>query len=290
MSYIFKLNAFVMKEVAVKKNNPKPSYTTKDNDFKSENKGRFDYLKEYVEQKFQKRYPSKDFLSAWSEYNRLRDFKISENVETVGGISEEAHYIMRIITEYHFQQAFRAMKIDMNDPNVAGEEGTPYRVTKMYCGNNLEDDSELLSGRWSNRPQMACFPNESGQKYPITKRVDIVSVCSHHTAPFSTLFRDDSYAVISYIPDKKVLGISKLQRIVDWVARRGHLQENLTKMIFDEVSRATETDSVYVKLNGLVHTCESLRGTQSTEGAFTSEYYGGAFEKYEIRREISSQQ
>lgn len=257
------------------------------NNLKTDENSEFDYVKEYVNEKFSQKYPQKDFLVFWLEYNQVQDFKISDNVENIGGISEEAHFIMRLITEYHFSQAFKAMKIDMTDPNVAGEKGTPYRMAKMYCGNGLEDDSELLSGRWSNRPQMTSFPNEHGQKHPITKRVDIVSVCSHHLAPFSTLFKDGSYAIISYIPDKKVLGISKLQRIVDWVSRRGHLQENLTKMIYDEVSNAAETSSVFVKLYGLIHTCESLRGTQSNQGSFTSEYYGGNFEKYEIRREIS---
>lgn len=252
------------------------------------NEYQFSYLKEYVEAIFLQKYPKTDFILPWIEYNNLSDFKISDNVESVGGISEEAHFIMRIVTEYHMKQAFKAMKIDMNDPNVGGEKGTPYRMTKMYCGNGLDDDSELLSGRWSNRPNMASFPNENQQKFPITKRVDIVSVCSHHVAPFSTLFREDAHAIISYIPDRMVLGISKLQRIVDWVARRGHLQENLTKMIYDEVSKAAESPSVFVRLSGLVHTCESLRGTQSNEGAFTSEYYGGDFENYELRRDIKA--
>ncbi len=277
-----------MKEV-IEKINTKHPYIERAKNLRSDNNGSFDYLKSFVLKRFELKFPTKDFSSAWIAYNNLQDFKISDNVESVGGISEEAHYIMRVITEYHFAQAFKAMKINMDDPNVGGEKGTPYRVAKMYCGDDLNDDSELLSGRWAHRPNMASFPNESGQKHPITKRVDIVSVCSHHTAPFSTLFRDGSYAVISYIPDKKVLGISKLQRIVDWVSRRGHLQENLTKMIYDEVSKAAQTDSVYVKLSGLVHTCESLRGTQSNEGAFTSEYYDGGFTNYELRREVSSQ-
>ena len=277
-----------MKEVITNASTKQP-YIERAKNRKTQNNGSFEYLKDHVAQRFEQKFPNKDFLSAWVEYNHLQDFKISDNVESVGGVSEQAHYIMRVITEYHFTQAFKAMKINMDDPNVGGDKGTPYRVAKMYCGDNLEDDSEMLSGRWSNRPNMASFPNESGQKFPITKRVDIVSVCSHHTAPFSTLFRDGSYAVISYIPDKKVLGISKLQRIVDWVSRRGHLQENLTKMIYDEVCKAAETDAVYVKLGGLVHTCESLRGTQSNEGAFTSEYYGGGFSDYELRREVSSQ-
>ncbi len=256
---------------------------------KPEVEGAFDYLKDFVRDHFLQQYPMENFSTYWNEYNQLRDFKISDNVETVGGISEQAHFIMRTITEYHFVQAFKAMKIDLNDANVGGEKGTPYRITKMYCGSSLDDDTELLSGRWSNRPAIANFPNEQNQRFPITKRIDIVSVCSHHLAPFSTLFRDGAYAIISYIPDEKVLGISKLQRIVDWVARRGHLQENLTKMIYDEISNAAETSSVYVKLSGLVHTCESLRGTQSNEGSFSSEYYGGDFENIELRREVKSQ-
>jgi len=100
------------------------------------------------------------------------------------------------------------------------------------------------------------------------------------------MFRDDSYAIISYIPEDKILGISKLQRIVDWVARRGHLQEGLTQMIYEEVSAAAETANVYVKLCNLVHTCESLRGSQSKDGTFTSEYYGGEFENFENRKEV----
>lgn len=243
-------------------------------------------IRQFVKPRFKEVFPDFNFMDAWEEYQNLAKFKISENVEKVGGISEQGHFIMRTVTEYHFIQAFKAMKIDLNDPNVGGDKGTPYRVAKMYCGAHLNDDSELLSGRWANKPNMTSFPNESKQCFPITKKVDILSVCSHHVAPFSTMFRDDAYAIISYIPDKQVLGISKLQRIVDWVARRGHLQEELTVKIYKEVSKAAGTDSVYVRLSGLVHTCESLRGTQSKDGAFTSEHYGGEFKKFELRKEV----
>lgn len=246
----------------------------------------FEFLKDHARKLFEEQFASADFESAWEKYNEMESFKISENVESVGGISEEVHFVMRIVTEYFFTEAFKAMKVDMNDPNVAGPKGTPYRITKMYTGAHLSDDDELLSGRWVKKPKMAAFPNEHNQKFPITKRVDIVSVCSHHLAPFSTLFRDDAYAIVSYIPSEKVLGISKLQRIVDWVARRGHLQEDLTNMIFKEIQEAAQTESVYVRLYGLMHTCESIRGTQSKDGAFTSEYYGGEFERIELRNQV----
>lgn len=243
------------------------------------------YVISWISPRFKEKFDS-DIDVALDEYKRLKDFKISENVEVVGGISEEAHFIMRLVTQYHMEQVFQAMKIDMTDANVAGDKGTPYRFVKMYCGNDLHDETELLSGRWANRPRLASFPNESNQKFPITKRVDLVAVCSHHTAPFSSMFREDSYAIVSYIPEGTILGISKLQRIVDWVSRRGHLQEGLTQAIYDEVSKAAESKNVYVKLCNIVHTCESLRGAQSKEGSFTSEYYGGKFEDPELRRQV----
>lgn len=229
------------------------------------------------------------FAAGLKEYNGITDFKISENVfENSTGITLNGHKFMRLVAQFHMELVFRAMKIDMTDANVAGEKGTPYRFIKMYCGADLEDDTELLSGRWTKKPRIASFPNEHNQKFAITKRVDVVSVCSHHTAPFSTMFRDDAYAIISYIPEDEILGISKLQRIVDWVSRRGHLQEGLTQMIYEEVCDAAKTKNVYVKLVNVMHTCESLRGSQSKDGSFTSEYYGGEFNDLEKRKEVQN--
>jgi GTP cyclohydrolase I len=238
----------------------------------------------HIKPKFLDKYVN--FNKYLKEYEELPDFKISENVESVGGISEQAHYIMRLVTQYHMENVFKSMKIDMSDVNVTGEKGTPYRFTKMYCGSDLEDDTELLSGRWANRPDITAFDENAFNGKPITKKVDIVSVCSHHTAPFSTMFREDSYAIVSYIPNEKVLGISKLQRLVDWVARRGQLQEGLTKMIYDEICKDIQSDNVYVKLCNVMHTCEKLRGAQSQDGSFTSEYYGGVFEDRDVRKEV----
>lgn len=245
------------------------------------------FVKDRFEEKYSIGYPS--FDDTVKEYIALQEFKISDNVfENNPEFSEHCHYFMRLVTQYHMECVFRSMKIDMTDANVAGEKGTPYRFTKMYCGSNLEDDTELLSGRWTKKPRMANFPNDHKQSFPITKRVDVVSVCSHHTAPFSTMFRDDAYAIISYIPEDKILGISKLQRIVDWVARRGHLQEGLTQAIYEEVCAVAETENVYVKLCNIVHTCESLRGSQAKDGSFTSEYYGGEFSDAEKRKEVQA--
>ncbi len=243
----------------------------------------------WVKTKFENQCDYVDFDLIIDKYKNIKDFKISENVfDNNEDFDEELHTLMKLISQYHMECVFRAMKIDMTDANVAGEKGTPYRFIKMYCGSDLEDDTELLSGRWTKRPRIASFPNESNQKFPITKRVDLVSVCSHHTAPFSTMFRSDSYAIVSYIPEKTILGISKLQRLVDWVSRRGHLQEGLTEAIYEEVCKAAETKNVYVKLCNVVHTCESLRGSQAKDGSFTSEFYGGEFNNSEIRKQVQN--
>lgn len=246
-------------------------------------------IKKYVMEQWNARGFTKKYGAlkySLEEYEKLQDFKIDENVEQVGGITEGAHKVMMIVSQYYMEKVFAAMKIDMNDGNVAGDKGTPYRIVKMWTGKDLGDETELMCGRWADKPRLATFDNDMGSKFPITKQVDVVSVCSHHAAPFSTMFREDSYAIVSYIPKDKVLGISKLQRIVDWVARRGHLQETLTKAIYTEVSKAAETDDVYVGLFSLVHTCEKLRGSQANEGAFTSEYYGGKYEETELRNSV----
>lgn len=250
-------------------------------------------VKVYVQEYFEKKYEDLDFEHFWNEAKYLNDFKANENVFEDGtGISEPAHYIIRVTTQYYFKLAFKAMKIDIdNDPNLYerledGNIGTPGRLAKVYCGANLEDDSELGSGRWSKPPRIATFPNEQTKALPITKRVDLVSNCSHHTLPFSTFFRTDAYAIISYIPNKKVLGISKLQRVVDHIARRYWLQEDLTLKLYQTISKIAETDNVYVRLNNVVHTCESLRGSQTKDGSFTSEMYGGRFEDSSVRAEL----
>jgi len=247
--------------------------------------------KEFVKYRYIKQ-GYNNFEDHWDEYREIPSFAPNGNVfEHVDNISDEAHFIMRMCTQYYLTKAFESMKINLSDDNVAedlenGNIGSPGRIAKVWCGYDTHDDMELGGGRWNPRPRLASFPNTGNSKIPITKRVDIISNCSHHFIPFHTLAREDSYAIISYIPDKKVLGISKLQRVANWVSQRFFLQEDLTKMLYDEISKVAETESVYVGLYNLVHGCESLRGSKSNDGAFTSEYYGGAFEDPELRKQI----
>jgi GTP cyclohydrolase I len=156
----------------------------------------------------------------------------------------------------------------------------------MWVGSHLADDRELLCGRWTKKPRLAMFPNENDFKVPVTKKVSLISMCSHHLAPFSSLFKDEAYVLISYIPNEKVIGISKLQRIVNWLAQRGWLQEDLTKRIYKEICKVAQTDSVYVELRNIVHSCEYFRGALCKDGAMSTSYFGGLFNQKKYREMI----
>jgi GTP cyclohydrolase I len=191
---------------------------------------------------------------------------------------------MRLIATEKLKEVFEALKIDNEDDNVkeeyeVGNIGTAGRIIKMWSGADTKDDRELMSGRFHKPVRLAKFPNEISEDYdnPIIKEVDLTAVCSHHFAPFSTKFSDSSKVVIAYIPDKYVLGISKLQRVVRYIAQRGWLQEDLTRAIYKEISISAQTKDVYVKLKNIKHSCEFLRGALSESEGFTTEYFGGKF-------------
>jgi len=234
------------------------------------------------------------FKEVFDEYILIPNFDINSNVfEYTSIYDEDVQTMVRLATQYFLTLAFKAMKVNLNDPNVIeelehGNIGTPGRIAKVWVGKGLDDDSELGCGRWTKSPRIASFPNtNTSTDIPITKRIDIVSNCSHHGITFSTLAREDSYAVISYIPDEHVLGISKLQRLANWVSKRFWLQEDLTKALYDEICKAAQTESVYVRIVNAVHGCESFRGSKSKDGAFSSEMFGGKFSDPEVRKEVS---
>ena len=248
-------------------------------------------VKKFVENRFILKFPFliDSFDEIWEKYEKLPDFKINENwFENIPGIQEydykeELHYVLRLVSQFFITKTFEAMKIDLDDPNVKedleqGNIGTPGRLSKMWIGSCIHDDRELMGGRFHDPVRLATFPNTSDKILPIIKEVDLMAVCSHHLAPFGTLVGNNTKVIISYIPDKFVLGISKLQRVVRYIAQRGWLQEDLTKAIYDELCKVAQTESIYVKLKNIEHTCEKYRGAMTQSQGFTTEYYGGEFD------------
>lgn len=251
----------------------------------------FNNLVDYFNQKF----PEENLEHALYNLKNLKPFAAGGNIwESNQTIDEPTLLCMRWIAGLKMEEVLNVLKFDLNDSNLVqdltvGNIGTAQRWSKTVTGDSLESDNEMMCGRYATKPRLATFPNNrsaSERGIPITKRIDISSVCSHHFLPYGTLLSEPAYAVVSYIPKDFVLGISKLQRVADWVARRPTIQEDLVQSLWDAIAEAAQTDDVYVGIFNARHTCEYLRGAKSQDGAFTTEIYKGKFEDISLRQHI----
>jgi len=198
---------------------------------------------------------------------------------------------IRAITHFMTLLVFNGMLVDLDDDNVSisnGSLGTPGRIAKMYVGKNAHDLTEPLSGRFANEPELVTFPAKNHEKgMPVTVTVTLNAVCSHHLVRFGNEFGNkNSMVIISYIPDKKVIGLSKINRWVDYIARRGWLQEDLTSYIGKKLMEKADTKDVYVALINMQHGCVSFRGKNDTSAYTTTEFYSGKYSDISFRRDI----
>ena len=134
-----------------------------------------------------------------------------------------------------------------NDPNSAD---TPQRVAKAFV-------TDLAMGCYTEPPKVTAFDNVDGYDGIVCQNnIKVVSLCSHHHAPFTGV------AHVAYIPSKtgKVIGLSKLNRIVDWFARRPQIQEGLTKQIHQHIDLICEKNNGVAVMIEANHTCCSNRG------------------------------
>lgn len=261
----------------------------------------FEHLKElHIDQKsagilmdqFYEKFPDSDLSECLIRHKNIRPFAAGGNIfEDSDGIDNPTLFVMRWLAGIKMTEVMDILKFDMNDSNLmqdltVGNIGTPQRWAKTVTGSDLEDDSEMMCGRYTKPPRLATFPNTHPKGLPIIKKCSLSSVCSHHLLAYGSLFTEDSYAVVAYIPKDFVLGISKLQRVVNWVSKRPTIQEDLTMSIWKQISQAAQTEDVYVGLFNLVHTCESLRGSKTHQGSFTTEWYEGAFNDEALRMSI----
>lgn len=125
---------------------------------------------------------------------------------------------------------------------------TPKRIAKMYI-------DELLNGCFSKPPKMTVFDNESDHSPVIVKDIEVKSMCSHHFIPFI------GKAVVFYLPDKKLVGLSKFSRIVDYFSRRPQVQEELTKQISNYLNDSLEPKIIAVGIKAQ-HLCMTHRGVK----------------------------
>ena len=173
--------------------------------------------------------------------------------------------------EKHFTKIVDELGLDLNDDSISG---TPYRVAKMYV-------KEIFSGLSpDNKPKISLFENKYNyNKMLIEKNINLNSTCEHHFLPIT------GKAHVSYISSGKVIGLSKLNRIVNYYSQRPQVQERLTIQIYDELKKALDTDSVMVVIEAK-HMCVSARGIKDYSSSTVTEMYGGDFNIYNKRDEF----
>ncbi len=173
----------------------------------------------------------------------------------------------------HFAAIMETLGLDLTDDSLMG---TPYRVAKMYI-------DEIFYGLDpKNKPKVALFDNS--YKYNemlVEKDVTFYSNCEHHFVPIY------GKAHVAYISSGKVIGLSKINRIVDYYARRPQVQERLTNQIGNELREILETDDIAVLIDAK-HMCVSSRGVKDDASATVTSFYSGKFKDEAVRKEFLS--
>ena len=159
---------------------------------------------------------------------------------------------------------FEIIKAVGEDPEREGLQNTPDRVSRMYA--------ELLSG-YSADPQKiingALF-NINYDEMVLVRDIEFYSLCEHHMLPFL------GRAHVAYLPKGKVIGLSKIPRIVDMYARRLQVQERMTRQIADLLQEILKPQGVAVVVEG-IHMCSLMRGVKKHDARMTTSAMHGAF-------------
>ena len=161
-----------------------------------------------------------------------------------------------------FGKIMDVMGLDLTDDSL---KGTPERVAKMYI-------DEIFSGlNPNNKPKIALFDNKyQYNQMLVEKNITFYSNCEHHFVPII------GKAHIAYISSGKVIGLSKLNRIVQYYAKRPQVQERLTNQIAEELKISLQTEDVAVIIDAK-HLCVSSRGIKDDTSTTVTSYYGGEF-------------
>jgi len=161
-----------------------------------------------------------------------------------------------------FEEIMDVMGLDLTDDSL---KGTPKRVAKMYI-------DEIFSGlNPNNKPKIALFDNKyQYNQMLVEKNITFYSNCEHHFVPII------GKAHIAYISSGKVIGLSKLNRIVQYYAKRPQVQERLTNQIAEDLKNILQTEDIAVIIDAK-HLCVSSRGIKDDTSATVTSYYGGEF-------------
>ena len=175
------------------------------------------------------------------------------------------------LIEKHFKSIMEIMGLDLTDDSL---RGTPKRVAKMYV-------KEIFSGlNPSNKPVARLFDNKYRySQMLVEKNITLYSNCEHHFVPII------GKAHVAYISSGKVIGLSKLNRIVQYYSQRPQVQERLNIQIANELKKILDTEDVAVVIDA-EHLCVSSRGIKDTGSSTVTAEYGGKFLESDTRNEF----
>ena len=166
------------------------------------------------------------------------------------------------VIEAHFTGIMRALGLDLEDDSLMD---TPKRVAKMYV-------NEIFWGLdYDAFPKCTTVANKMNYDEMVVERnVNVQSNCEHHFVII------DGLATVAYVPNEKVLGLSKINRIVEYFAKRPQIQERLTEQVFHALCYILETDNVAVMIDAQ-HYCVKSRGVEDTGSSTVTTKLGGGF-------------
>jgi GTP cyclohydrolase I len=165
----------------------------------------------------------------------------------------------------------KTLGLDLNDESLAG---TPQRVAKMYV-------QEIFKGLNPGKfPSITLFPNKFQYKKMLVERnITVYSYCEHHFVPII------GKAHVAYIPNEHVIGLSKINRIVEYFSKRPQVQERLTEQIAQAMKQTLEIEDVAVIMDA-DHLCVASRGIQDVNSSTVTSHYSGEFLDANSREEF----
>jgi GTP cyclohydrolase I len=177
------------------------------------------------------------------------------------------------LISHHFKQIMEILGLDLNDDSL---KGTPKRVAKMYV-------KEIFCGlNPKNKPELTLFENKyQYNKMLVEKNISLYSYCEHHFVPII------GKAHVAYMSAGKVIGLSKINRLVQYYSKRPQVQERLTNQIGEALKKVLGTQNVAVLIDA-AHLCVSSRGIKDTNSSTITAFYSGKFLDEQTKNEFLS--
>lgn len=199
----------------------------------------------------------------------VRNALISRGLETPWADNGLSSQEKKLIVAEHMQEIMKTLGLDLSDDSLME---TPARVARMYV-------DEVFSGLdYRNFPKVSVFENKMHFDEMVkVNNITVISTCEHHFVVM------DGVAKVAYIPEDKIIGLSKINRIVQFFGHRPQVQERLTQQILVAVQTLLNTRNVAVTITA-THYCVKSRGVRDPASSTTTTALGGLFKKNQLSR------